>query len=165
LISVGIAKQCLDVIYSQGEKAKMDCERHEVTENLEELVEANILLSGLGAESGGLAVAHGLHNALTLFPECHHFLHGEKVAFGTIVQLMMEKNLDEALRVGKFCHSVGLPTSLRELNIQPTRENVERLAELCLEPDNTTWNLGENITKQEVVRAISGANNLILGPL
>jgi glycerol dehydrogenase len=42
-------------------------------------VEANILLSGLGVEAGGLAVAHGLHNALTKLPETHSLMHGQKV--------------------------------------------------------------------------------------
>lgn len=42
-------------------------------------MEANILLSGLGVECGGLAVAHGLHNALTKLPETHSLMHGQKV--------------------------------------------------------------------------------------
>ncbi len=37
------------------------------------MIEANILLSGLGAESGGLAAAHGFHNALMLLPETHSY--------------------------------------------------------------------------------------------
>lgn len=43
---------------------------------------ANTLLSGLGFENGGLAVAHALHNGLTAVPETHKYTHGEKVAFG-----------------------------------------------------------------------------------
>lgn len=42
-------------------------------------MEANTLLSGLGVECGGLAVAHGFHNALTALPETHHCMHGQKV--------------------------------------------------------------------------------------
>ena len=36
--------------------------------SLERLVEANILLSGLGFESSGLAAAHAVHNGLTAAP-------------------------------------------------------------------------------------------------
>jgi glycerol dehydrogenase len=46
---------------------------------LEAVVEANTLLSGLGVECGGLAVAHGFHNALTALPETHSCMHGQKV--------------------------------------------------------------------------------------
>jgi len=38
-----------------------------MSEDLEKVVEANNLLSGLGFESGGLSVAHGLHNGIELF--------------------------------------------------------------------------------------------------
>lgn len=64
-----------------------------------QVIEANILLSGLGAESGGLAAAHGFHNALTLLPESHSYMHGEKVAFGTLVQLLLEGDEREAGKV------------------------------------------------------------------
>lgn len=50
-----------------------------VTQALERVVEANTLLSGLGFESGGLAVAHALHSGLTAAARSHEFLHGEKV--------------------------------------------------------------------------------------
>ena len=54
------------------------------------MIEANTLLSGIGFESGGLAGAHAIHNGLTVLEECHHMYHGEKVAFGTITQLVLE---------------------------------------------------------------------------
>lgn len=62
-----------------GLKAAADCAAGRVSEDLEAVVEANILLSGLGVECGGLAVAHGLHNALTKLPETHSLMHGQKV--------------------------------------------------------------------------------------
>jgi glycerol dehydrogenase len=60
------------------------------TPALERIIEANTLLSGLGFESAGLAVAHSVHDGLTAAPETHDQLHGEKVAFGTLVQLVLE---------------------------------------------------------------------------
>ena len=41
-------------------------------------------------ESSGLAAAHAVHNGLTVAPGTHHYLHGEKVAFGLLVQLVLE---------------------------------------------------------------------------
>jgi glycerol dehydrogenase len=67
------------LIPSQGPQAKEDCAAGRVTEALQAVVEANTLLSGLGVECGGLAVAHGFHNALTALPETHHCMHGQKV--------------------------------------------------------------------------------------
>lgn len=66
-----------------------------MTPALENVVEANTLLSGLGAESGGLAIAHAVHNGMTAAPGAHSYLHGEKVAFGTLTQVG-----GEGIRVG-----------------------------------------------------------------
>ena len=71
-----------------------------------QVVEANILMSGLGAESAGLAGAHALHNGISELPESHKMLHGEKVAFGTLCQLMIEGDKEEAVRVARFCRQV-----------------------------------------------------------
>jgi glycerol dehydrogenase len=52
-------------------------------------VEANILLSGIGFESGGLGAAHSVHNGLTALAPTHAFYHGEKVAFGVLAGLQL----------------------------------------------------------------------------
>ena len=89
-----------------------------VTPALERLVEANTLLSGLGFESSGLAAAHAVHNGLTVAPETHRFLHGEKVAFGLLAQLVMEgasrSTVEEVLA---FSTSVGLPITLAQIGL------------------------------------------------
>ena len=66
------------------------------------MIEANVLLSGLGFESAGLACAHALHNGLTIHEGTHDWLHGEKVAFATLVQLCLEDNEAEAMKVAIF---------------------------------------------------------------
>src|SRR5699024_4195828 len=68
-----------------------------VTESLEDVVEANTRLSGLGLESGGLAAAHAIHNGFTaLDGKIHELTHGEKVAYGTLTQLILEnRDIDE----------------------------------------------------------------------
>ncbi len=71
-------------------------------------------LSGVGFESGGLAAAHAIHNGMTAIPDAHHYYHGEKVAFGTLTQLVLENApVDEIETVAALCHSVGLPITRR----------------------------------------------------
>jgi glycerol dehydrogenase len=84
-VGLGIAKLCYETLLSHGAAAKLASERHVVTPTLERIVEANILLSGIGFESAGLAAAHSIHNGLTALAETHSFYHGEKVAFGFLV--------------------------------------------------------------------------------
>jgi glycerol dehydrogenase len=98
-----------------------------VTPALERLVEANTLLSGLGFESSGLAAAHAVHNGLTVAPPTHS-LHGEKVAFGTLVQLVLEgKPRAQIEEVVAFSTEVGLPVTLAAIGLSElSREMLER---------------------------------------
>ncbi len=48
---------------------------------------------------------HAIRNGLTQLEEAHHLFHGEKVAFGTLVQLALENTpLEEINTVINFCH-------------------------------------------------------------
>src|SRR5699024_8900156 len=100
------------------------------------VIEANTLLSGLGFESGGLAAAHAIHNGMTVIEETHDLYHGEKVAFGVLVQLVLENSpIEELEEVLYFCNEVGLPTTLKDLNITSKIKNILKIrAELsCTE--------------------------------
>ncbi|MCE1695458.1 iron-containing alcohol dehydrogenase, partial [Enterobacter hormaechei] len=93
--------------------AKLAVEAGVSTPAVENIVEANTYLSGIGFESAGLAAAHAIHNGFTVLEECHHLYHGEKVAFGTLTQLILENSPSEELEtVLDFCVQVGLPVTL-----------------------------------------------------
>ncbi len=56
LTSQVLSRLCYDTLLEYGVSAKAACEHRVVTPALEHVVEANTLLSGIGFESGGLAV-------------------------------------------------------------------------------------------------------------
>ena len=89
--AMALAKLCFDTLMDEGVKAKLALEVGACTPAVEKIIEANTLLSGIGFESGGLAGAHAIHNGFTVLEECHHMYHGEKVAFGTITQLVLDE--------------------------------------------------------------------------
>jgi glycerol dehydrogenase len=159
-IANAICAECLSILYEHGPAAKADCAAGLVTDALEHVIEANTLLSGLGVECGGLSVAHGLHNALTLLPETHSKMHGEKVAFGTLVQLMLEGDKAEAGKVARFNKRVGLPTCLQELGVVLDETKLELLVGCCLSPDSTCWTIGEHLTADLLKDAILAADEL-----
>jgi len=80
--------------------------------DFEELVETLILLSGITFESGGLSVAHSMIRGLTRIPALADYLHGEHVAYGTLVQIYLENDEAELAKAVAFNRSVGLPVSL-----------------------------------------------------
>ena len=88
---------------------KLALEAGACTKAVEKVIEANTLLSGIGFESGGLAGAHAIHNGFTVLDECHHMYHGEKVAFGTITQPVLEDIPAEELEdIIDWCIELGL---------------------------------------------------------
>jgi glycerol dehydrogenase len=142
-MAVAVCRLCYDIIMRHGLAARAAVERDAVTPAVEKVIEANTLLSGLGFESGGTSAAHAFHNGITLLPESHHLLHGEKVAFGVVCQLMLEGYSDEEVeRVVDFCLSVGLPTTFEDLGMERvSREDLARVARRAAAP-------GEDIHKE-----------------
>ena len=116
--ALALAELCYRTLLNDGPAAKQAVESGVVSPALERLVEANTLLSGLGFESSGLAAAHAVHNGLTAAPGTHPYFHGEKVAFGTLVQLVLEgkpqNRIDDVLT---FSTAVGLPITLAEVGL------------------------------------------------
>jgi len=166
-----LAVLCHDIVLEHGAAAVAACRRGEADEPLELVVEAATLLSGLGFESAGLAAAHAVHNGLTAVPATHGMLHGEKVAFGTLVHIMLEAaaapepaagSADEARRVAEFFVRVGLPVTLGELGLQPDaaggRDAVTTVARRATAADETIHNMPFPVTADAVAAAIVAAD-------
>lgn len=160
--ALAMAKLCYETLLEDGLKAKLSCDANVVTQSLENIVEANILLSGLGFESSGLAAAHAIHNGLTAIEECHHYTHGEKVAFGTLVHLILENApMAEVNTVLNFCRSIGLPTSLMDLGVKEIKEDeIRKVAELSCAEGETIHNMPFAVTPNDVFAAILAADQL-----
>ncbi len=158
--AMAIAKLCFDTLMSDGVKAKVALEAGACTEAVEKIIEANTLLSGIGFESGGLAGAHAIHNGLTILPECHHMYHGEKVAFGTLTQLVLENiPCDELNKILDFCVTVGLPVTLKQLGItDPTPEKILAVAKAACAENDTLHNMPFEVTPELVASAIFAAD-------
>ena len=129
LVSMSIAELCYKTVMEYGEIAKLEIENGLCTEATENVIEANTLLSGLGFENTGESAAHGIHSGLTVLPETNKYFHGEKVAFGTLCEMILENwPIEEFEKVMGFCYRVGLPITLADLDVEATRENIEAIA-------------------------------------
>ena len=160
--AMALAKLCFDTLMEEGVKAKIALEAGVCTPAVEKVIEANTLLSGIGFESAGLAGAHAIHNGFTVLEECHHMYHGEKVAFGTLSQLVLE-NADEDLldEVITFCMDVGLPTTFADLGIEnPDKDALMEAATLAASPDDTLGNEPFEVTPEKVYAAMVAADAL-----
>ncbi len=160
LSAIALARLCYDTLLEHGMNAKLAVERQVVTPAVEAIVEANTLLSGLGFESGGLAGSHSVHNGLTVLEKSHGKLHGEKVAFGVITQLVMEGRPSEDLEeVLGFCLDIGLPVCLEDLGIvNPTRKEIRDVAEATTAAGETIHATWFTVTADHVEAAIWAAD-------
>ncbi len=157
-----MAELCYQTLLSDGAKALTACENNVVTPALENIIETNILLSGLGFESGGLAAAHAIHDGLTLLPSHTKFYHGEMVAFGTICQLVLENSPEEELyEVLGFCDSVGLPVCLKDLDTDSIDDDMlMAIAEKTCIPEESIHNMPFPVTPDMVAAAIKTADKI-----
>jgi glycerol dehydrogenase len=158
--ALALAELCYRTLLEDGVKAKRACERNVVTGALENIVEANILLSGLGFESGGLAAAHAIHDGLTILEGTHDYFHGEKVAFGTLAQLALENAPTEEMEeVLGFCASVGLPVCLADIGVDEVSAD-ELLAvseKACIE-EESVHSMPFPVTAEAVAAALTCAD-------
>jgi glycerol dehydrogenase len=160
--AMAIAEMCYRTLLEDSVKAKAACEAKVVTPALENIIEASILMSGLGFESAGLAAAHSVHNGLTVLEETHTYYHGEKVAFGTIVHLALENAPSEELKtVMAYCRSVGLPTRLKDLGItDPSPERLMAVATASVAEGETIHHMPFKVNADMVHAAILAADKL-----
>ncbi|MCU0870527.1 MAG: glycerol dehydrogenase [Burkholderiales bacterium] len=86
----------------------------------ERLVEACVLGSGLGFESGGLSIAHSVLRGFSGVPSLGRSLHGEQVAVGLLVQLCAMPAPDADIDVDdliRWYRAIGLPATLHDLGL------------------------------------------------
>lgn len=148
-----LAKLCYETLRDYGKQAIEACKVHVVTPALENIVEANVYLSGVGADNVNSAAAHSFYNGVTSLG-IKHADHGCCVALGTLVQLVLEGvPKEEFEEVQNFCLEVGLPVTLEEIGVT-TVEQVETIAENACVPGETIHNLAGDVQPVELRDAI-----------
>ncbi|PSB03773.1 iron-containing alcohol dehydrogenase family protein [Merismopedia glauca] len=94
----------------------------------QEVVDATVLLAGVIGGLGGAqcrtVAAHAVHNGLTHLTASHGALHGEKVAYGILVQLRLEEMVQgnqlaatARQQLIAFYEEIGLPKTLEDLGL------------------------------------------------
>ena len=158
--AMALCKLCYDTLLADGYKAKLAVEQEILTPAVESIIEANTYLSGVGADNGGLAVAHSVYNGFTALTECEKTMHGEIVAFGTIAQLVIENApMDEISDVMDFCATVGLPITLEQMGVTDF-DRVKIAATKACAPGESIHNMLGDVTPEELYNALLAADTL-----
>jgi glycerol dehydrogenase len=155
-----IARACHDTLMRDGRSAYVAAQAGCLTEAVENIIEANTLLSGLGFENCGVSGAHGVHDALTILEPTHKFFHGEKVAFGIICLLVLENRpLAEIEEAVSFNSYMNLPTRLSDLGLEDVSDaDLLRVGEEAMRPTNVIHSVHRHLTASGIAAAIRTAS-------
>ncbi len=157
--AMAVSKECFDILMQDGVAALRAVKAKTVTEAVENVIEANTLLSGIGFINGGLAAGHGIHSGLSEVPGGEKSLHGEKVAFALLAQLVIENAPFREIReIMEFLHAVDLPVTIEQLGIACTPENLERIAEHTVDRNPLIHHEPVAVSRELVKNAIVVAN-------
>jgi len=163
LAAMAIAELGYETLLDHGVEAKRAVERRVLTPSVEKVIEANILHSGLGFESGGLATAHMIANCLPAFEQCHHLMHGHEVGFGVISQLCLDKavTVDEIYEAVDFEVDVGLPVTFEDIGLKGVgREELKSIGDACAGEGSLCQSHCFGVTSEAVVDAMIAADAL-----
>ncbi len=132
----------------------------------QEVVDATVLLAGVVGGIGGAqcrtVAAHAVHNGLTQLPASHDILHGEKVAYGILVQLRLEEMggnaaLARAARqqLLPFYRAAGLPQTLADLGLgEITLSQLQQAAVFACREGSDIHHLPFTVTPEAVMAAM-----------
>ncbi|MCY7321023.1 MAG: iron-containing alcohol dehydrogenase family protein [Phormidesmis sp. CAN_BIN36] len=132
----------------------------------QEVVDATVLMAGVIGGIGGAqcrtVAAHAVHNGLTHLLESHGTLHGEKVAFGILVQLRLEEMIQgnrlavtSRQQLLKFYREIGLPQTLMDLSLaEVSIADLQRAAEVACADASDIHRLPFNVAPTQLMAAM-----------
>ncbi|ANV89709.1 iron-containing alcohol dehydrogenase family protein [Picosynechococcus sp. PCC 8807] len=162
IAAVQEARILRDLLFQKSSQAIADVHSPE----WQEVVDATVLLAGVIGGLGGAncrtVAAHAVHNGLTHLPAAHGILHGEKVAYGILVQLRLEEicqksQLAETARqqLLQFYRDIGLPKSLADLGLNTmTLAELRQVAEITCQPQSDIHRLPFTVNPDQLMAAM-----------
>ncbi|MFS0784020.1 iron-containing alcohol dehydrogenase family protein [Bacillus sp. 1P06AnD] len=159
-ISHHVAALCKEQLLTHSEAAIEAVRSGQLNDSFIQITETVIMLAGMvggfGDHYGRVAAAHAIHNGLTALDETHVALHGEKVAYGILVQLVLEDKWAEVKTLLPFYRRLSLPASLKEVGVTDlTSDKINQTAQKATIPGESIHILpGGPVGTERVARAI-----------
>lgn len=159
LAALSLAKTCHETLVRDIRDALAAQKAGVVDKSFDNVVEANIFLSGLGFENGGLSLAHAFHNVVMGDPSIEvKASHGQIVAVGVLLQLLAENATDEYLLHEELFKDLGLPFRLQELSIVLSAEQLQTTAEKIVATKEAGNHIPAQVTVEGLVQALTKLN-------
>lgn len=171
IAAVQQARVLRDILFQKS----TDALKEPGSETWREVVDATVLLAGVIGGLGGAqcrtVAAHAVHNGLTHLLAAHDVLHGEKVAYGILVQLRLEEMLQgnqlaasARQQLLKFYAEIGLPQTLDDLNLSNiTLAELRQAAEIACNQDSDIHRLPFKVVPEQLMAAMVSTTTPVEG--
>lgn len=160
-LGVTTSQLCLYPLLEYGRKALEDFKNKIPSFDVEQAVLAVVVTTGIASillTTGHIidyntGLAHAVFYALTSFPHIEErHLHGEVVAYGVLILLLVDKNEEMFKKIYDFNKSVGLPTCLAD--IEMSKDDLGKLVPMVCAMKDIDHNPYE-ITEEAVLEAFN----------
>lgn len=125
-LGVVVSSMCLDPVLTYGEKALADNRAGQISRELEQVVLAIVVSTGIASIlltqdriiDYNTGLGHAVFYALTSFPHIEKgHLHGEVVSYGILILLLVDGQKEMFEKLYRFSRSVKLPVRLADVEI------------------------------------------------
>jgi glycerol dehydrogenase-like iron-containing ADH family enzyme len=119
--------------------AQNDVAANKLTKAVKDVTYMNIavtgMISGISKGFGQSALGHEIYERIRTYftREAADYLHGEIVAVGLLTQLYYNKTPEKVSEFKALMREMKMPACLKDINIEPTEENLKRLENGLLE--------------------------------
>lgn len=168
-VGVAVSQMCRDPLLLYSAQALEDHKQGLCTYAVEQVVLAIVVTTGIASifltkdytPDYNSGLAHAIFYALTAYPviEERH-LHGEVVAFGILIALLVDGQKEEFEKIYELNKSIGLPAQLSDIEIAPAQwveclEVIPTMSDVAHYPYKVTRPMLENAMKTLEERAVS----------
>ena len=131
------------------------------------------VIGGLGGAQCRTVAAHAVHNGLTHIRATHKTLHGEKVAYGILVQLRLEEMVQgnqlaatARQQLLEFYQEIGLPQTLDDLGLKDvTLAELRRAAEIACSANSDIHRLPFAVVPDQLMAAMVSTTTPMVKPI
>ena len=121
-LGISISRMSREPLMCRAVQAYADCRNHVITADVEETALIILVSTGMVSmlidEGFNGAMAHALFYGLTVLSGFEEkFLHGDVVGYCTIVQCMLDGDIEEAKKIRQLISELGVQTTLSERGI------------------------------------------------
>lgn len=164
-IAICLAKKSYNEILEYGEKAVSDIQKgifsREADMMFTHIVFTAGLIGGIGGAACRAVAAHAVNNGFTVLKNKYkNSLHGEAVAFGNIVQMILDNDDEDKIRhLVEFYKKINIPYNFETLGYGKLNDSdLEKVINKALYKGDTIWNLPYKVNYDMLYNAIRKAD-------